>query len=83
MQYGHPFYRINPVLTWSVPVDFVRRSRHVHVFGPTPEALVQIEIAHLSVKLVVANVTLDEVLRSPTNRAQCVFPFVCDRKYLK
>lgn len=55
--------------TWSVFVDFVRRPRHVHIFGPTPETLVQTEVTHLSVELVVANVTLDEVLRGPAYRA--------------
>jgi len=74
--------RLLIVLTGLVLIDFVRRSGHIHVFGPTPETLVQDEVAHLPVKLVIANVTLDEVLGGPADRAQRVFPFVCIEREL-
>lgn len=62
--------------TWSVFVNFVRWSWHIHVFRATPVTLIQAKVAHLSVELIVANVTLDKVFRSPTYRTQCVFPFI-------
>lgn len=51
--------------TWVLSVDFESWPRHIHFLGPTPELMVQVEVPHLAVELVITDVALDEVVGGP------------------
>jgi hypothetical protein len=67
------------MFTWIRSVDLEGRSCHSHVFWASPGIVVQISLAHLSVKFCWARVRLKEVIRGPFNSFATIIKSSCKR----
>jgi hypothetical protein len=63
--------------TWMLSINFVGGPGHIEVLRSAPEGVVEVEVSNLSVKLIGADVALDEVVGGPLDGRPAVLELTC------